>query len=529
MRTRHVTPSPNTDSIEPVQNEFAEGASSLRHKCGVFGVFGHDQAAACTALGLHALQHRGQEACGIVTVENLPPSEDKEKRSVDSAYDDVFHVERHLGLVGENFGKESAAIRNLRGRAAVGHNRYSTSGGVAKRNIQPVFAELKVGGFAMAHNGNLTNARTIWSELMESGAIFQSHMDTEVILQLTARSKEADTVSRFVDALKQIEGGYALVCLTRKKLIGARDPWGIRPLILGQIQDEKDPNCGAWVLASESCALEAVGAKRIREIENGEVVVISEDGIQSHFPFPKRPAQPCVFEFLYFARPDSIMHGKSIYEVREELGRQLSRECGVDADLVTPVPDGGNPAALGYAEASGIPFKFGIIRNHYIGRTFIQPTQDARTLSVTRKHAANLDLVRGKRVIIVDDSIVRGTTSKAIVQMMRTAGAKEIHFRVASPPIRHPDYYGIDMPTEKELLAFNRTVEEMTEWLKVDSLGFISLEGFYKSLGVSDRNNEQPQFADHCFTGDYPTKLTDKDNESNAPRQDGFWGRNRDE
>jgi amidophosphoribosyltransferase len=524
----------------------------MRHKCGVFGVFGHDQAAVLTALGLHALQHRGQEAAGIVSFESVYQTDIKNKKSrakqirkakntqdlysgnLDVRFDvharapdeeptKNFHIQRHLGLVGENFGKDSKNIKKLRGRSAIGHNRYSTSGGVAQHNIQPIHANLKKGGFALAHNGNLTNAETLWKELIQKGAIFQSHMDTEVILQLVAHSKENNTIDCFLDAVKQIEGGYALVSLTTTKLIGARDPWGIRPLILGKIENPNNSEQPAWVLASESCALEAVGAKTVREIEAGEVIVITEKGLKSFYPFPKQTVRPCAFEFLYFARPDSIMHGRSIYEVRENLGRELAKETYVDADLVAPVPDGGNPAALGFAEASGIPFKFGIIRNHYVGRTFIQPGQDARSLSVTRKHAANRQLVEGKRVILVDDSIVRGTTSQTIVNIMRNAGAAEVHFRVACPPIMYPDFYGIDMPTKEELLAARMNIDEMKDYLGVDSIGFLSIEGFYKALGEPEYHPDYPKFADHCFTGNYPTKLTDQSNADRDEDQQGTF------
>lgn len=548
-----------TITASPMENDMGLETASLRHKCGVFGVFGHKDASVLTALGLHALQHRGQEAAGIISFERIYPTDAKNEKERDKAYKQLrkdttaesgklfveydasdrqdeeepvesFHIQRHLGLVGDNFGKDGDSIKKLRGTAAVGHNRYSTSGGVAQQNIQPIFANLKFGGFAVAHNGNLTNAETLWDELIQKGAIFQSKMDTEVILQLTAQSKESNTVDRFLDAVKKIEGGYALVCLTNKKLIGARDPWGIRPLILGKIPNSDPDAQPAWVLASESCALEAVGADTIREIEPGEVVVITKNGIKSHYPFPEKTKQtprPCAFEYLYFARPDSIMHGKSIYEVREEMGRQLSMEHPVEADLVSPVPDGGNPAGLGYAEASGIAFKFGIIRNHYIGRTFIQPTQDARAGSVTRKHAANLHLVKGKRVILVDDSIVRGTTSKAIVAMMKNAGAKEVHFRVASPPIMNPDFYGVDMPTKKELLASNMSIPEMRDWLGVESLGFLSIEGFYRALGEESYDPENPKYADHCFTGNYPTVLTDQRNQALKVKQESIFGRDR--
>ena len=467
-------------------------APSLRHKCGVFGIFNHKDAAPLTALGLHALQHRGQEACGIASFDHT---------------ENAFTTERHIGLVGDNFGENKSAIKRLKGRSAIGHNRYSTSGRkTAVRNVQPLFADLKSGGFAIAHNGNLTNARYLRERLVEDGAIFQSTMDTEVILHLISRSMRQKVVERFVDALRHLEGGFALVGLSNKKLIGARDPWGLRPLVLGKMEG------GAYVLASETCALEAVGAQFIRDVENGEVVVISDDNqILSYKPFPTTAPRPCVFEYLYFARPDSDMYGLNISMVREELGRQLAREAFIDADMVCPVPDGGNPAALGYSEASRIPFKFGIIRNHYVGRTFIQPDQQTRKSSVSRKHAANRRAMRGKRVILVDDSIVRGNTSKKIVDMVKDAGAAEIHFRVASPPICYPDYYGIDMPDRKELIAATKTEEEIRDFLGVTSLKFLSIDGFYKALGEQKRDPISPQFADHCFTGDYPTELVDLD------------------
>jgi len=463
----------------------------MRHKCGVFGVFGRDDAAVLTALGLHALQHRGQEACGIATYDGNA---------------NRFSVERHMGLVGDNFSEEKGAISRLPGRVAIGHNRYSTSGRVVLRNIQPIFADLATGGFAIAHNGNLTNARALHRDLVENGAIFQSTMDTEVVLQLTARSAKSKMIDKFIDALRHLEGGYAFVGLTNGYLIGARDPWGLRPLVLGEID-------GSPVLCSETCALDAIGASFVRNIDAGEVVLINENGVESLTPFPARAASPCVFEYVYFARPDSIMHGQSVYETRQRFGRVLANEHGVEADVICPVPDGGSPAALGYAEQSGIPFGFGIIRNHYVGRTFIQPTQTGRQRSISRKHAPNKPLLEGKRVVLVDDSIVRGNTSLKIIQMVRDAGAKEIHFRVASPPIKYPDFYGIDMPSKEELIASSMTIDQMRRYLKVDSLGFISLNGFYDALGHGKRNDSTPQFADHCFTGDYPTRLVDRDNE----------------
>ncbi|MEQ1609179.1 MAG: amidophosphoribosyltransferase [Hyphomonadaceae bacterium] len=470
----------------------------MRHKCGVFGVFGREDAAVLTALGLHALQHRGQEACGIVTFDGRGGT---------------FRSERHMGLVGDNFSEETGAISRLPGRMAIGHNRYSTSGRVVLRNIQPIYADLAHGGLAVAHNGNITNARAIHRELVQNGAIFQSTMDTEVVLQLTARSIRNRIEDRFIDALRQLDGGYAFVALTNDKLIGARDPWGLRPLVLGALED------GSPVLCSETCALDAIGASFVRNIEAGEVVVIDKDGVESLTPFPATRASPCVFEYVYFARPDSIMHGQSVYETRRRFGRVLASESHVDADLICPVPDGGNPAALGYAEASNIPFGFGIIRNHYVGRTFIQPTQTGRQRSISRKHAPNRPLLENTRVVLVDDSIVRGNTSQRIVQMIRDAGAREIHFRVASPPIRHPDFYGIDMPSKEELIASSMTIEQMRRYLKVDSLAFISLPGFYEALGRGKRNDAAPQFADHCFTGDYPTRLVDRDHDMASKEQ----------
>ena len=462
-----------------------------REECGVFGIFGHPEAAILTTLGLHALQHRGQEACGIVTF-------DKTK----------FHTEKHMGLVGESFTGTDLPDR-LPGRSAIGHNRYSTQGKPAVRNIQPIFADLAGGGCAIAHNGNLTNARKLRQQLVQSGAIFQSTMDTEVALQLIAKSTKPHMTDKLIDAMRQIEGGYALVALTGKKLIGARDPIGLRPLVLGKLGD-------AYVLASETCAFDIIGAEFIREIENGEVVIITEEGIESITPFTPQPARPCVFEYVYFSRPDSIIQGRSVYEVRRRMGHQLAQETPAEADVVVPVPDSGVPAAIGFSEQSGIPFQLGIIRSHYIGRTFIQPTQASRVTSVSKKHSANRAVLKGKRVILIDDSIVRGNTSKKIVQMVREAGATEIHFRSASPPIKHPDFYGIDMPTGDELFAAKYDLETMREKLGVDSLGFLSVPGLYSAIDGSTRDDSAPAHADHCFTGDYPTPLTDHDSEESS-------------
>ena len=464
--------------------DFDMDADRLREECGVFGIFGHPDAAAITALGLHALQHRGQEAAGIVSYDGRR-----------------FNSERRMGMVGDTFSKAST-IERLPGDRAIGHVRYSTTGETILRNVQPLFAELDSGGFAVAHNGNLTNALTHRRELIRAGAIYQSTSDTEVVLHLVARSRKHSVVDRFIEALRQLEGAYAFVAMSNKKLIGARDPLGIRPLVLGQLD-------GHYILASETCALDIIGAHFIRDVENGEIVVISDDGLESIRPFPRQPARPCIFEYIYFARPDSIVHGRSVYNVRKEMGAQLARENPLDADVVVPVPDSGVPAAIGYARASGTPFELGIIRNHYVGRTFIQPTQTVRELGVRMKHSANRAVVAGKRIVLLDNSIVRGTTSVKIVQMMREAGAKEVHFRISSPPITHPDYYGIDTPQRDKLLAATHTLEEMRAWIGADSLAFLSVDGIYRAMGCDGRDPNRPQFTDHCFTGDYPTTLTD--------------------
>ena len=476
------------------QHDLDLNADRLREECGVFGIFGHPDAAAITALGLHALQHRGQEAAGIVSFDG--------KR---------FHSERRLGLVGDTFS-DRAVIDRLPGMSAVGHVRYSTTGETLLRNVQPLFAELDPFGFAIGHNGNLTNGLTLRRELVHEGAIMQSTTDTEVMLHLVARSHKPRFVDRFIDGLRALEGAYSFVGLTNKKLVGARDPLGIRPLVLGQLD-------GRPILASETCALDIIGAKYVRDIENGEVIIFDEKGAQTHKPFPPMTPRPCIFEYIYFARPDSIVGGRSVYEVRKTMGAQLAAESPADADVIVPVPDSGVPAALGYSQASGIPFDLGIIRNHYVGRTFIEPTQQIRALGVRLKHSANRAVVQGKRIVLIDDSIVRGTTSTKIVQMMRDAGAKEGHFRIASPPITHPDYYGIDTPEQDKLLAATHDLESMRQFIGADSLAFLSVEGIYKAMGVGPRDPARPQFTDHCFTGDYPTPLTDQSVTAQMPRQ----------
>ncbi len=458
----------------------------IREECGVFGIFGIKNAASLTALGLHALQHRGQEACGIASTDGK-----------------IFHTERHLGLVGDNFTGEDPSER-LKGHISIGHNRYSTAGPTTLRNVQPLFSELHTGGFALAHNGHITNAYTIREQLVEKGAIFQSTSDTEAVIHLIARTKSGEFIDRFVNAIRQVDGGYAFVGMTKDKLVGARDRFGIRPLLIGRLGD-------AYVLASETCALDMIDAEFIREVDPGEVVVINEDGIRSFTAFPNARRRPCVFEFVYFARPDSVVHGKSVYEVRKRMGMRLAQETPADVDVIIPVPDSGVPAAIGFSQETGTPFELGIIRNHYVGRTFIQPTQQIRDMGVRLKHSANRRMIEGKRVLLVDDSIVRGTTSTKIVRMIKAAGAKEVHFRSASPPIKYPDHYGIDMPTKQKLIAANYSLEAMTEMLEVDSLGFLSIEGLYWAMGEDYRKEDAPQYTDHCFTGDYPTPLIDRD------------------
>ena len=471
--------------LKPNKKSTSFNDDKLHEECGVFGIYNHEDSAALTALGLHALQHRGQEAAGIVTFDGTK-----------------FISERHPGLVSDNFTKASV-INRLVGNSAVGHNRYSTTGATIQRNIQPFFADLWGGGFAIAHNGNITNALSLRDELIKKGSIFQSTSDTETILQLVARSNSNRTLDRLVDALMQISGAWALVVLTNKKLVGARDPFGIRPLVLGELD-------GAKILASETCALDILGAKFIREIEPGEVIVITEDGEESIKPFPNARLRPCIFEYIYFSRPDSMLDGKSVYECRKSFGRNLARECPSKADIVVPVPDSGVPAALGYSEESKIPFELSIIRNHYVGRTFILPTQSNRQSSVKLKHNPDRASIKGKSVVLVDDSVVRGTTSIKIVELMREAGASEIHMRIACPPIKYPDFYGIDTPETEQLLASNKNLDEMCKYIGADSLGFLSLDGLYQSMGYKKgRNNDNPEYTDHCFTGDYPTNLSD--------------------
>ena len=457
----------------------------LKEECGVFGISNNPDASTLTALGLHALQHRGQEGCGIVSFDGKK-----------------YHSEKRFGLVGDNFNKEKV-LKKLPGKFAIGHNRYSTTGGTALRNVQPFFADTNAGGIGVAHNGNLTNAITIRNKLVEEGAIFYTTSDTEVIVQLIAKSKRSKTIDKIVDAIFHIQGGYALVMMTKNTLIGLRDPYGIRPLVIGKLKN-------SYVFASETCALDIIGAKFVREVENGEIVYVEDDELKSLKPFSPQKVRPCVFEYIYFSRPDSILNGKTAYEYRKNFGAQLAKEDDLEADIVVPVPDSGNAAALGYAQEKNIPFDLGLIRNHYVGRTFIEPSQKIRSLGVKLKLNANLSVIKDKKIILIDDSLVRGTTSHKIVKMLYNAGAKEIHVRIASPEIKYPDFYGVDMPTKKELLASDKSIKEICDFINAKSLKYLSIDGLYQAMGFDKRNNTYPQLTDHYFTGEYPVKIIDE-------------------
>ena len=468
-----------------LKKKFKSYSPKLSEECGVFGIANFDDASALTALGLHALQHRGQEGCGIVSYDGKK-----------------YFSEKRYGLVGDNFNNEKV-LKKLPGNFAIGHNRYSTTGGTTLRNIQPFFADTHAGGIGVAHNGNLTNALTIRKKLVEDGAIFYSTSDTEVIIQLIAKSKRSTTIEKITDAIFQIQGGYALVMLAQNKLIGVRDPLGIRPLVIGKLKN-------SYVLASETCALDIIGARFLREVENGEIVMIENNELQSIKPFPTKKPRPCVFEYIYFSRPDSILNGKTTYEFRKKFGEQLANEDNIKADLVVPVPDSGNAAALGYSQKTNINFDLGLIRNHYVGRTFIEPAQKIRSLGVKLKLNANKSSIKDKTIILIDDSLVRGTTSHKIVKMLYDAGAKEIHVRIASPEIKFPDFYGVDMPTKEELLAANKSVKEICDYIGAKSLKFLSINGLYKAMGYEKRNSSYPQLTDHYFTGDYPVEIIDE-------------------
>lgn len=458
----------------------------LHEECGIFGVSNSEGAAALVALGLHALQHRGQEAAGITSWDGHQ-----------------FHTHRAMGHVAGNFDRDDI-IRSLAGTTAAGHVRYATTGDTAIRNVQPLYAELASGGFAVAHNGNISNAMRLRKDLVRRGAIFQSTSDTEVIIHLVATSQYRTLIDRFIDALKRVEGAYSLIVMTPEGMIACRDPLGIRPLVMGKLDE-------SIIFASETVALDVVGADYVRDVEPGELVIVKGSEITSHKPFPPLAPRPCIFEYVYFSRPDSIAEDRSVYSVRKAIGAQLAIESPVDADLVVPVPDSGVPAAIGYAQQSGIPFELGIIRSHYVGRTFIQPGDKVRHLGVKLKHNANRELIKGKRVVLIDDSIVRGTTSLKIVQMMHEAGAAEVHLRIASPPTRHSCFYGVDTPERAKLLAAKLDLEGMTDFIHADSLAFVSIDGLYKALGEAHRADIHPKYCDACFTGEYPTTLTDQD------------------
>ena len=459
-------------------------SDKLREECGIFGISNYVDASAMVALGLHALQHRGQEGCGIVSYDGKN-----------------FHSEKRQGLVGDHFTKPEI-INKLPGTFAIGHNRYSTTGETSLRNIQPFFADLHTGGLSIAHNGNLTNALLLRETLVKEGAIFRTTTDTETIVQLIAKSRREKFLDKLIDALFQIQGGYSIVLMTNKKLVGVRDPFGIRPLVIGKLKD-------SYILASETCALDIVGANFIREVENGEIITIENKTLKSIKPFPKQKPRPCIFEYIYFARPDSLINGKCAYEYRKNLGSELAKETDLKADLVVPVPDSGVPSALGYAETAKKKFELGLIRNHYVGRTFIEPTQNIRSLGVKLKLSSTKTLVKNKNIILIDDSLVRGTTCHKIVKMLYESGAKEVHVRIACPEIKYPDFYGVDMPTKEELLAHNKDIDEMCNYIKAKSLKFLSLEGLYKALIGTKRNPNYPQFSDHYFTGEYPIRPAD--------------------
>jgi len=461
-----VKPFPKTSVIED---------DHFQDECGVVGVFAHPEAANLAYLGLYALQHRGQESAGIV-----------------AAHEGKLQSYRGMGRVAEVFGPKE--IVKLPGNQAIGHVRYSTSGGSVLQNTQPILIDYRHGSFAIAHNGNLVNARELRGRLEEQGAIFHTSMDTEVVVHLLARVPGKDAGERLAAALAQVSGAYSLVCLTETRLIGVRDPMGFRPLVLGRLIDS-----GGFVLASETCALDLMGAEFVRDVAPGEMVIISAEGIESRFDLPPSPRHMCIFEYLYFARPDSVLDGIHVYSARKRIGQVLARLHPIDADLVVPVPDSGVAAAMGYAEASGLPFELGLIRNHYVGRTFIQPAQHGRDFGVRVKLNAQPEILKGKRVVLVDDSIVRGTTSAKIVHLIRSAGAREIHFLSSSPPTIGPCYYGIDTPDRSQLIAAQHSVEEVGKMIGADSLGYLTIDALYEAIGSRSLG-----FCDACFSNDYP-------------------------
>ena len=462
---------------------------TIREECGIFGIYNNNDASALTALGLHALQHRGQEGCGIVSFDGKN-----------------FHSEKRHGLVGDNFTNKDI-LKKLPGNFAIGHNRYSTTGETSLRNIQPFFADIYGGGISVAHNGNFTNALKLREKLVKGGAIFRTTSDTETIVQLIAKSNRVKMIDKVIDTLFQVQGGYALVMMSNKKLIGARDPLGIRPLVLGKLKN-------SYVLASETCAFDIIGAKFIREIDNGEIVVIEGNNIKSIKPFTKKKARPCVFEYVYFSRPDSYLQNKCAYEYRKNFGYELAKESDDIGDIVVPVPDSGVPAAIGYSQYKKINFELGLIRNHYVGRTFIEPKQNIRSFGVKLKLSSNNSSIKNKSIILIDDSIVRGTTCSKIVKMLYDGGAKEVHVRISSPEIKFPDFYGIDMPSKSELLAANKNLNEMCNHIGAKTLKFLSIDGLYRAICNETRNKNYPQLTDHYFTGEYPVELVDQNKDN---------------
>ncbi len=439
--------------------------------CGIFGIFGHPEAANMTYLGLYALQHRGQEGAGIVSSDGRN-----------------LYSHKDTGLVADIFTAD--VIERLPGFAAIGHVRYSTTGESLIQNVQPIMVNYARGGMAVAHNGNLVNAATVRERLERRGSIFQSDTDTEIIVHLIARSRASSLVDRIVEALREVRGAFSLVFLTETRMVGVRDPYGFRPLILGYLK-------GAHILASETCALDLIGAEFVRELEPGELVLIDREGIRSFKPFEEVPHTPCIFEFIYFARPDSFIFGRNVYEVRKDLGRSLAEEHPADADMVIPVPDSGVPAAIGYSQTLGLSYEMGLIRSHYVGRTFIEPKQSIRHFGVKLKLNPVKDLLKGKRIVVVDDSIVRGTTSRKIVSMLKRGGAREVHMRIASPPTCYPCFYGIDTPTRCELIASSHSIDEIARYLGADSLGYLSIEGLMDAVG-------EGTYCKACFDGSYP-------------------------
>ena len=452
----------------------------LHEECGVFGIFGHPEAANLTYLGLYSMQHRGQESCGIVAADGSR-----------------LRAHRGMGLVADVFKRDSV-FDDLPGRSAIGHVRYSTAGGNDFKNCQPIMVDYMRGSIAVAHNGNLVNAQEVRNELEHRGSIFSTTADTEVIIHLLAHAQSDSLAERITEALQVIQGAYSLAFLTETRLVAVRDPNGFRPLALGRLD-------GAYVVASETCAFDLIEAEFIREVEPGEMIVIDKEGMKSYRPFGKVTPSPCIFEHIYFARPDSIVFGRQVYGVRKEFGRQLAREHGVEADVVIPIPDSGVPAAIGYAEESGIPFQLGLIRNHYVGRTFIEPQQSIRHFGVKIKLNPVREVIEGKRVVVIDDSIVRGTTARKIIKMIRNAGAREIHVRISSPPTSFPCYYGIDTPTRKELISSSHTIEEINRYITSDSLGYLSREGMRAAAGLPGGGGGH--FCDACFSGYYPVKF----------------------